>query len=51
MDAFSFLTRWLSLEFFRGIDWAVTNWEITLIALIVLIYWAGRQRRLNRNAL
>jgi hypothetical protein len=51
MDIFGFITKWLSLEFTRSIDWAITNWEITMIVLIVLIYWAGRQRRLNRNAL
>jgi len=51
MDIFQIARRWLSFEFTRSIDWAITNWEITMIVLIVLIYWAGRQRRLNRNTL
>lgn len=33
------------------LDWAVRNWFVTLIVLIALIYWAGRQRRLNRHHL
>lgn len=51
MDIFEIASRWLSLEFIRSIDWAITNWEITMIVLIVLIYWAGRQRRVDRHHL
>jgi hypothetical protein len=29
-------------------DWALGNWALTLTILVVLIYWAGRQRRLDR---
>jgi hypothetical protein len=36
--------RWL-------LDWAVGNWIVTLAVLVILIYWAGRQRRLNRHRL
>jgi len=32
-------------------DWALTNWAITSLLIVGLIYWAGRQRRLNRHHL
>ncbi|HEY7218277.1 MAG TPA: hypothetical protein VH985_07770 [Candidatus Binatia bacterium] len=35
----------------RLIDWAMNNWTITMIVLVMLIYWAGRQRRLDRHHL
>jgi hypothetical protein len=44
-------TRRLSLELIRVIDWAVRNWAVTLFVLVALIYWAGRQRRLDRHHL
>jgi hypothetical protein len=33
------------------IDWAVGNWTITTAILVMLIYWAGRQKRLDRHHL
>ena len=33
------------------LQWAITNWIITLAILVLLIYWAGRQRRLDRHHL
>jgi hypothetical protein len=42
-------------RFFRDIkgliDWAVVNWTITMIVLVMLIYWAGRQKRPDRHHL
>ena len=38
-------------ELTRLVDWAVGNWAVTLVVLVALIYWAGRQRRLNRHHL
>ncbi len=33
------------------LDWAVRNWAITSIVLVILIYWAGKQKRLDRHQL
>jgi len=38
-------------DFLGLIDWAVGNWVITMIILVMLIYWAGRQKRLDRHHL
>lgn len=38
-------------EFKSLLDWAIRNWYFTMLALVVLVYWAGRQRRLNRHHL
>ena len=27
------------------LDWAIRNWALTLVLVVILIYWAGRQRR------
>jgi hypothetical protein len=29
----------------------LSNWTVTMIVFIVMIYWAGRQQRLNRHHL
>jgi hypothetical protein len=33
------------------VDFALSNWSATLAVLVLLVYWAGRQRRLNRHHL
>jgi hypothetical protein len=33
------------------VDWALSHWAVTVAALVALIYWGGRQRRLNRHHL
>lgn len=33
------------------LDWAVRNWALTLMILVLLIYWAGRQKPIDRNQL
>ena len=38
-------------QFFWLLDWAVRNWYLTMLILIALVYWAGRQRRLDRHHL
>jgi hypothetical protein len=38
-------------QFKSLLDWAIRNWFFTLLALLALIYWAGRQRRFNRHHL
>ena len=32
-------------------DWALRNWSVTMIALVALIYWSVRQKRLRRHHL
>jgi hypothetical protein len=39
----------LFLEARPLLDWAVRNWAITTVALVLLIYWAGKQKRLDRH--
>ena len=45
------LSRQATWQLARAIDWALTNWVITIVMIAALIYWAGRQRRLNRHHL
>jgi hypothetical protein len=45
------LSRQLTWQFVHAIDSAIQNWPITMLALVGLIYWAGRQRKLDRNRL
>ncbi|MGH7888702.1 MAG: hypothetical protein ACREPG_12610 [Candidatus Binatia bacterium] len=51
MNILELFARQLAWQFARTIDWALTNWWITMLLLVALIYWAGRQRRLNRHHL
>jgi hypothetical protein len=41
----------LFLEVSPLLDWAVRNWAITTVLLVILIYWAGKQKRLDRRHL
>lgn len=33
------------------LEWALGNWAITSALLVLLIYWAGKQKRLHRHHL
>jgi pyridoxine/pyridoxamine 5'-phosphate oxidase len=33
------------------IDWSLSHWAVTVIVLVTMIYWAGKQRRLHRHHL
>jgi len=33
------------------IDWSLSHWAVTVIVLVTMIYWAGKQRRLPRHHL
>jgi hypothetical protein len=41
----------LFLEARPLLDWAVRNWAITAVLLVILIYGAGKQKRLDRHHL
>jgi len=28
-------------------DWSLSNWAVTMIVLVTMIYWAGKQRSLH----
>ncbi len=51
MDKIGEFAARLFLELKPLLDWAVGNWAVTSIVLVMLIYWAGRQKRLNRHQL
>ena len=51
MNRLEIFTRQLIWGFVHIIDWALSNWAITMILLVASIYWAGRQRKLNRHHL
>ena len=38
-------------ELAQVIDWSLSNWTVTMIVLVTMIYWAGKQRRVNRHHL
>ena len=49
MDMFLFFVRRLFFELKPWLEWALRNWAVTVVALVALIYWAARRRRLSRN--
>jgi hypothetical protein len=51
MEAIGEFAARLFLEIRPAFEWAVGNWAITSIALVILIYWAGKQKRLDRHQL
>jgi hypothetical protein len=51
MNLLEHFSRQVSWQFVHAIDWAIGNWAITMLLLVAAIYWAGRQRRLDRNRL
>jgi len=51
MNILEIISRQLTWQFVQMIDLALHNWAITMMLLAGLIYWAGRQRRLNRHHL
>ncbi len=51
MDMVAYFLGRLFLELKPYLEWALQNWAITVVALVALIYWAGRQRRINRHHL
>ena len=51
MNILEFVLHQMIWQFVRVIDLALHNWAITMTLLVVAIYWAGRQRRLNRHHL
>jgi hypothetical protein len=51
MNKIGNFARWVFSEARTVLDWAISNWAITAIVLIMLIFWTSRQRRLSRNYL
>ena len=51
MDMIGKFAGWISSELMGFIDWSLKNWAVAAIILLALIYWAGRQRRLDRHHL
>jgi hypothetical protein len=51
MDVFGRFTGQFVSDIVAWFDWAVGNWSLTMVILAILIYWAGRQRRLDRHHL
>lgn len=48
MDRIGNFVGWISAHIAPLIDWAMTNWGITAIVLIALLYTAGKQFRIAR---
>jgi hypothetical protein len=51
MDKIGEFAARLFLELRPALEWAIGNWAITAILLVALIYWAGKQKRLDRHRL
>lgn len=49
MDMIGEFVRRLFVELKPLADWALRNWTVTMIALVVLIYWFVRQKRLRHH--
>ncbi|HEX5022154.1 MAG TPA: hypothetical protein VFX54_15930 [Candidatus Binatia bacterium] len=47
MDIIGVFATRLSSELRLVLDWALGNWAVTSIVLVMLIYWAGKQKRLG----
>ena len=51
MDQIGNFAHRLFSEVGAALDWAISNWAATAMILIMLIYWAGKQRRVPRRSL
>ncbi len=51
MDKIGEFAARLFLELRPALEWAIRNWAITSIALVLLIYWASKQNRIDRHQL
>ncbi|HEX2929010.1 MAG TPA: hypothetical protein VHV54_04810 [Candidatus Binatia bacterium] len=51
MDAIGIFAGRFVRDIVFVVDWAIGNWIVTMVLLVMLIYWAGRQRRLDRRHL
>lgn len=49
MDMLGEFAGRIFLELKPIIDWSLNNWAVTIILLAVMIYGAGRQRRINHH--
>lgn len=49
MDMLSEFAHRMFLDLKPFIDWSLNHWAVTLIALAVMIYGAGKQRRANHR--
>ena len=49
MNGLRDLAGWLSSQIAALVDLAITHWAVTAILLIVLLYTAGKQRRIARR--
>ena len=49
MNGLGNFAGWLSSEFASIVDLALTHWVLTAIVLLMLLYSAGKQRRLSRR--
>jgi hypothetical protein len=50
MDFIDGLIRELAWELASVIDWAMRNWAITAVILVLLIFTAGKQKRSHRHS-
>jgi hypothetical protein len=50
-DKIGNFARRLFSEVGAALDWAISNWAVTAMVLIMLILWAGKQRRVTRRYL
>ncbi len=51
MDIIGEFVKRLFFELNPILDWLVRNWALTLVLLVAMIYWAARQKRLDRHHL
>ena len=49
MDIIRELFERLFWELRPLLDWAIRNWALTLVLVVIMIYWAGRQRRTRHH--
>ena len=48
MDMFLYFVRRLFFDLKPWLEWALRNWGVTIVLLVVLIYLARRRRHLSR---
>lgn len=49
MELIGEFIRRLHWELTPLLNWALNNWAITMVALLLLIRWAGHKRRRTRH--
>ncbi|MGH7827359.1 MAG: hypothetical protein ACREQ7_19545 [Candidatus Binatia bacterium] len=49
MDLVREFARGLYLELAPMLDWALKNWGLILLTLLIVVYWSSKHKRAHRH--